>query len=219
MEHFHQYLYGTRFLVRSDYSAVKWLLNFKTRERQMAWWMQKLQQYDFEVEHRKRGQNLNANALSRRPCGDDDCHYCEKKEIKEYKNREVELKYCGNSGELCQASLVIRNLTSVESTENSSLEDIGKAQKSDPEIRLILTWMNERPKRPSWQDVAFHSPMVKCLWGLWKSLRVVEERLYRCLEEDKDAAPRLPLVIPKSLRSDVLKQPNGRALWKKKNIR
>lgn len=206
MEHFHQYLYGTRFLVRSDHSALKWLLNFKTPEGQMARWIQKLQQYDFETEHRVGRQHLNADALSRRPCSDNDCHYCERKEIREHKNREEELQCSENPDELCQAGLVIRNLTSLESVEDLSLEDIEKAQKSDPEIRLILTWMNERPKKPSWQDVAPHSPMVKSLWGQWKSLKVVEERLYRCLEEGKDAAPRLQLVIPKSLRSGVMKQ-------------
>ena len=52
MEHFHPYLYGNQFLIRTDHASLRWLLSFKNPEGQMARWLKKLQQYDFNIEHR-----------------------------------------------------------------------------------------------------------------------------------------------------------------------
>ncbi|GFR03492.1 retrovirus-related Pol polyprotein from transposon 17.6 [Trichonephila clavata] len=44
VEHFHPYLYGRRFLLRTDHASLTWLLNFKNPEGQIAWWIQRLQE-------------------------------------------------------------------------------------------------------------------------------------------------------------------------------
>jgi len=49
---FHHYLYGRKFLVRTDHASLKWLLSFKDVEGQLARWMEKLQHYEFEVIYR-----------------------------------------------------------------------------------------------------------------------------------------------------------------------
>lgn len=49
VEHFYKYLYGRRFLLRTDHASLKWLLNFRNPEGQVARWMEKLQEYDFEL--------------------------------------------------------------------------------------------------------------------------------------------------------------------------
>ena len=36
MKHFHHYLYGVHFLIRTDHGALRWLLNFKQPEGQIA---------------------------------------------------------------------------------------------------------------------------------------------------------------------------------------
>ena len=40
--HFHLYLYGHHFTIRTDHAFLQWLLNFKNPEGQMARWLQKL---------------------------------------------------------------------------------------------------------------------------------------------------------------------------------
>ncbi|GFQ69816.1 retrovirus-related Pol polyprotein from transposon 17.6, partial [Trichonephila clavata] len=40
--HFHPYLYGRRFLLRTDHASLTWLLNFKNPEGQIARWIQRL---------------------------------------------------------------------------------------------------------------------------------------------------------------------------------
>ncbi|GFW16114.1 retrovirus-related Pol polyprotein from transposon 17.6 [Trichonephila clavipes] len=81
VEHFHPYLYGRRFLLRTDHASLTWLLNFKNSEGQIARWIQRLQEYDVEIRHRKGSAHGNADALSRRPCPES-CKYCSRIEKK-----------------------------------------------------------------------------------------------------------------------------------------
>ncbi|GBM66822.1 Retrovirus-related Pol polyprotein from transposon 297 [Araneus ventricosus] len=67
IEHFHHYLYGRKFLLRTDHASLRWLLNFKEPEGQIARWIQRLQEYDFEIQNRKGTSHGNADALSRMP--------------------------------------------------------------------------------------------------------------------------------------------------------
>ena len=68
VKYFKHYLYGCKFLVRTDHGALRWLFNFKSPEGQVAGWIQLLSTYDFEIEHRPGKQHGNADALSRSPC-------------------------------------------------------------------------------------------------------------------------------------------------------
>ena len=65
--HFRQYLLGSTFMLRTDHNALLWLQNFKNPEGQTARWLEKLQEYSFEIEHRPGHKHNNADALSRRP--------------------------------------------------------------------------------------------------------------------------------------------------------
>ncbi|PIK55614.1 Retrovirus-related Pol polyprotein from transposon [Apostichopus japonicus] len=70
IKHFHHYLYGAEFLVRTDHGALRWLLNFKQPEGQIARWLEMLGTYNYEIQHRPGSKHGNADALSRRPCVD-----------------------------------------------------------------------------------------------------------------------------------------------------
>ena len=79
IKHFHHYLYGRKFLVRSDHGSLRWLINFKNPEGQLARWLEVLSAYDFTIEHRAGRIHSNADALSRRPCPEI-CSHCSRKE-------------------------------------------------------------------------------------------------------------------------------------------
>ncbi|KRY03767.1 Transposon Ty3-G Gag-Pol polyprotein [Trichinella patagoniensis] len=59
------YLYGQRFLLRTDHICLRCLTTFKEREGRVARWLESLAQLDFEVEHRAVRLHGNADALSR----------------------------------------------------------------------------------------------------------------------------------------------------------
>lgn len=82
LKSFHHYLYGRKFQIRTDHISLKWLLSFKDLEGQLARWLERLQQYEFEIIHRKGRLHQNAR-LSRRPCSELGCAYCAKVELKE----------------------------------------------------------------------------------------------------------------------------------------
>ncbi|GFX64143.1 retrovirus-related Pol polyprotein from transposon 412 [Trichonephila clavipes] len=81
VECFHSYLYGCRFLLQTDHASLTWLLNFENPEGQIASWIQRLQEYDVEIHHRKGSVHGNTDTLSRRPCLES-CKYCSRIEKK-----------------------------------------------------------------------------------------------------------------------------------------
>jgi hypothetical protein len=66
-------------VVRSDHSSLQWLCNFKEPSGQLARWMEKLEDYNFKIEHQKASATSNADGLSRRPCTQG-CPHCSKSE-------------------------------------------------------------------------------------------------------------------------------------------
>ena len=60
VSHFHPSLYGRKFLVRTDHSSLR----FKEPEGQIARWLEKLQQYDFNGTHRSGKAHGNTDTLS-----------------------------------------------------------------------------------------------------------------------------------------------------------
>ncbi|CAK1596265.1 unnamed protein product [Parnassius mnemosyne] len=75
-------IWGQKFHLQTDHAALKWLLQFKNPEGQVARWIELLQEYDFVIEHRSGKSRCNADELSRRPCTVD-CKHCTRQEGKE----------------------------------------------------------------------------------------------------------------------------------------
>lgn len=76
---FRHYLWGRRFVVRSDHSSLKWLRNFKNPEGMIARWLSVLSTYDFSIEFRRGSLHTNADAMSRkthRICKNPSCPDC-----------------------------------------------------------------------------------------------------------------------------------------------
>ena len=65
---FRPFLLGRRFTLRTDHGSLTWLTNFKEPEGQVARLLECLQEFDFEVVHRRGRQHTNADALLHRPC-------------------------------------------------------------------------------------------------------------------------------------------------------
>ena len=65
IKQFHIYLYGTKFELRTDHAALKWLRTISDPTSRLARWSLFLQAYDFSITHVKGTANANADALSR----------------------------------------------------------------------------------------------------------------------------------------------------------
>ena len=67
INHFRPYLLGRTFTLRTDHSSLQWLQNFKEPEGQLARWLERLQEFNFDIVHRSGSRHQNADALSRWP--------------------------------------------------------------------------------------------------------------------------------------------------------
>ena len=159
IEHFHPYLYGRHFLVQTDHASLQWLLNFKALEGQLARWMQKLGEYDFEVKHRKGTEHGNANALSRRLYFTESCKYCERIELKSNTQR----------------SLIddVKNGSYNMARIQTSIPDLGvrELHLEDSEIRVIVQLMEKSETKLTWEKISLYSPAVKVYWVSGNLLR------------------------------------------------
>ena len=89
MRQFKQYLLDAHFLVRTDHSALTWLQRAMELVGQQARWQEHLQKFYFVIQIRPGYKHLNADALSRRPCGRAEC--CPPKERNRAAKSEDEL--------------------------------------------------------------------------------------------------------------------------------
>ena len=216
LDHFNPYLYGRKFVVRTDHSSLRWLVNFKHPEGQVARWLQKIQQYDFYVEHRPGKQHFNADALSRRPCLSDRCRPCDRAESKERAARELdssvtekEVPIDKYAVRVCtaRASTATAEAAELDELTNvASMQEIIDAQKGDSNIGPIIRWMMEGNGRPEWTSVSACSEVSKIYWAQWDSLVMKQDILYRKWESTDGKEAKLQLIVPKSLREEILTQ-------------
>lgn len=188
--HFHHYLYGRSFTVRTDHSALQWLMAFKTPEGQLARWLQKLQDYSFKILHRPGRKHGNADALSRRPCPED-CKHCTRAEVKEGSTAALPIK---------------RTTLSPEVQSNRTSEDLKQAQRNDPVLGRIIEWLESGHQRPDWKTVCPQSHEVKSYWVLWDSLCMQNGILMYRWETPEPGRNILIRVLPRCMRQDAWKQ-------------
>jgi len=184
VKHFHKYLYGQSFALRTDHAALRWLLNFKEPEGQLARWIERLQSYNFNIEHRRGVLHSNADALSRRPC-DEGCRHCSKLE--------------GQSKMEC-----VNRCVSLP-CEKWSKDNLRKEQLDDPTLTKIMSAL-EKGVRPEWDEVSGESPMVKAYWAQWSSFEVNDGILYRNWESVNGLERTKLIVVPHSRQEEVLKE-------------
>ena len=88
VQHFQHYLMGAKFRIRTDHRALTWLLSWqKPNTSQYCSWIAELENFNFDIEYRKGGQHINADALSRFP----QCQQCDLRHEDPKKKRNIKL--------------------------------------------------------------------------------------------------------------------------------
>ena len=181
--HFRCYLIGRKFTLRTDHASLTWLQNFREPEGHLARWLKRLQEYDFELVHRPGRQHSNADALSRMPC-----------------------TQCGRDTHDREGLLI----TAVTNGDKGVLlerspEELRHLQLSDPTVGLVLRAM-EVGEKPDPRAAQSHGPETRRLLQLWNRLEVKDGTLWRRYEDDPRKLNILQLVVPASLREEVLQE-------------
>ena len=188
--HFRAYLLGRKFCLRTDHGSLTWLRNFKEPEGQLARWMERLQEYDFTISHRPGRKHQNADALSRGPC-----------------------TQCGRESHTDSSSQVVdveKENTIMILTEKSS-QNLRQMQLGDGPISLILQSL-EKNEKPRSDDVRQEGPEAQRLLQLWSRLLIEDGVLKRRYEDTHTTSTWLQLVVPHTLREEVLEEIHAGAL-------
>ena len=180
VKYFRHYLYGREFIVRTDHGSLRWLMNFKNPEGQVARWLEVLSTYIFTVEHRPGRLHGNADSLSRKPAGQcaDDID----------DNNDTETKCF--------------QLSITESEDDD--RDLIKLQQEDEDLAMVRTWVEDK-ERTSSKDIAACSYIIKSLWNQFPMLEIRNGLLVRMLENVEDDSVSYQAIIPRGARRDVLK--------------
>lgn len=203
VKHFHYYLYGSNFKVRTDHGALSWLRRFKNPEGQIARWLEVLESYNFTIEHRAGKLHGNADGLSRQCIP---CTYCTRHENKDELNQHHCFKVSNTTDYQAPS-------TSSKSHEHAdcwlipkSEIEIRQAQRDDDNLKIVITWLEKGSERPKWSDVSVYNTEVKTLWGKWNQLRLINGILYRNYVEIEINRNTKHLVVPKLWVPDVLRR-------------
>ena len=228
---FRHYLWGRKFIIRTDHASLTWLRNFKEPEGMLARWISILDNYKFEIQYRRGTLHTNADALSRMPsrkCKKEDCSECYPKcrpFFQSQTEENVECRVCNqtHSGD-CPAVMaeeteflnsIVSTITETETSQSQnsepnwldfwSLQEIKIMQENDPAIGDIHRIMINQEEKPLKQDILNLHPEAKVLWGLWELLQIKNDILYKVFVKD-DGNQIFQLVAPQQIREIIFHQ-------------
>ena len=222
VDHFRYYLQGSKpFLVRTDHASLRWLMSQKEPRDQLARWIQKLDTYALQLDHRPGKHHGNADSMSRRGTGK--CFrggHCLCQEGEESDDpEEVEtigaLQDTGQEGHGAHPMVETNSPTEQEEADSLvkpeglqiglSLKDVQDQQEADPGVRVIRAWRESRDQPPSKEELSPYGQDVKYWCGRWKQLVIRDGLLqYRWEAEDPKESPRYRIVTPRSLKATIL---------------
>ena len=155
-EHFETYLYGRRFLARTDHSALQWLKNFKNPRGQVARWLERLSDFDFEVEHRPGHLHGNVDGFTR------------------LTGEGTTLEEQGEEDAMLIQSVNVEPLSN---------ECIKATQKQDPVLSQVVDWLKSGA-RPARRDVEGGGRKLLSYWSQWGRLFLKDGLVFRRWENE-----------------------------------
>lgn len=201
LKHFKQYLYGRSFTVRTDHASLRWLLNFKNPEGQIARWIEQLAEYQINIEHRPGRKHTNADGLSRMQC-----KQCGRKED------ESDTDFLNTPSVNLNKDDIDGCIRGITSRPSLSMSDIREAQLTDEDLRWMLDRKESNGLRPEWGSIARKSSAVKTYWAQWNQIEIQEGVLYRRWESDDGMLVKRQVLLPEKLRKDIVAEIHGNPL-------
>lgn len=199
VEHFRHYLWGRKFVLRTDHSSLRWLLNFKDPSGVVARWITYLSSFDYDVEHREGKKHGNADGLSRRyrrRCSRVECLNC---------NEHDSVSHAMVAPVIAGAHTVTNSIDRPSPAPNwlhtLSNEEWRDMQMADSDIGTVISLKKSASGKPSSEELLLHSHMVRVLCSHWKFLSFKNGVLCReYLQVNPGCDSTFQIVMPMSLR-------------------
>jgi hypothetical protein len=224
LKHFRHYLWGRKFLVRTDHASLIWLKNFKDPEGMVARWITIIDTYDFDLQHRKGSLHTNADGMSRIPrkCKRENCPDCVKSSETSSESVHViqtrsDAKGCAQSGvsdrSMDDSSAQIDISSDVDDDDDYEeanwldvwgRKQIVKWQNEDEGIKRIKQLKESSVRKPPRLEMAGDSYETKCLWGQWETLEIRNRLLCRKYVLSTQDTFLWQVVAPNKIRQQIL---------------
>ena len=198
LKYFRQYLYGRKVVVRTDHSSLRWLMNFKEPEGQLARWIEIVSEYDVTIQHRPGAKHANADGLSRQRCRQ--CTHCSSNKRNEDAPEGGQSVPKGGAGPRVRATVLQPSIDS---------KSLREAQLADSSMSWVLSAKEEGNERPQWSDISSLSPASKTYWSYWEQLSMRDGVLHQRWESDDGNLVRWRLVVPEKYRDELIRELHG----------
>ena len=190
VKYFRHYLYGRKFTARTDHASLRWLMNFKNPEGQVARWLEVLSTFSMAIEHRPGRLHGNADGMSRKPCTDDTVTTSHSEFPQD------------NTKDLDPSCMHVGSEDTDESM--SEFDDLKSLQADDDELAVVRSWVQEN-KRPEFAAIAAEGYILKSLWNQFPCLELYDDLLVRRQENlDEDNVVTFQVIVPKKARRSIL---------------
>ena len=212
VKYFKHFLMGRKFLLRTDHASLRWLKSFKEPEGQLARWLEVLDTYDFELQHRPGVKHANADAMSRGPCcqcsldhqgprirrGRPAAASSDKPtDFDQGQARPVQTRGKAKTAGGTPAS----NSNWLPDT-SLSRQAIEQSQLADPVLSVVRQWVIAQ-QRPSFPEIRSEGLEMKFFYEHFDALKIVEGILIRELDPPLMAVRR-QICLPAVLQRDAL---------------
>ena len=188
IKHFRPYLLGRKFTVRTDHAALKWLRNMAEPVGQQARWLESLEEYEFEVEHRPGKRHANADALSRRPC-----RQCS------VEDEQPTVYLCGRVQEGKVDKVAV-----IKDSRELEVDKLRDGYSKDYRLSSFYTLFTTNAEVVPWSEVVGLDKFTKNLWTQWDRISNVNGVLYRKWVSADGFQVRWQLVAPKCAHETLL---------------
>ena len=188
VDYFRYYLLGRRFRLRTDHHSLTWLMTFKEPQGQVARWLERLQEYNFEVEHRAGRSHGNADAMSRKP-----------------RRYHGDCPSCGQLPKPQSQVSTVDSSAQKRSEISWAADGIVEAQLEDPDVGLVLRWLSQNKVKPTKQELQPMSHTTRAVWAQFELLQLQDGVLV--LKDAKDRQGyRNRTVLPSKLIKPAIKE-------------
>ena len=193
LKRFEHILRYAPFRARVDNKCLSYIRNLKKPTGIWSRWLELIDSYQFNIEHRAGSKHANADCLSRAPHLPDPTEEQERESM-EFIGCMVE--------ELNQATLAV-----IEETENIvplSNKQIRRAQRDDPAVRKVIEWVKQG-RKPTKEERKLESKEAQTYFQQYELLYMENNILYRkTLENEHTMVNQDRLCVPRGLQEKAL---------------
>ena len=184
--------WGRQFKLRTDHAALRWLRSTPEPIGQQSRWLEILEEFSFDIEHRPGRLHTNADAMSRMPC-----------------------RQCGMETDLSSRSIQVLETDQAANESHRPTLDrwsdgiVAEATRQDPELVVFYRWKSSLPERPDHDFVAKYDEPTKIYWRQWDRIIVKDGVLYRKFQTIDGLQEHMQLIPPIEYRRDLLQLIHG----------